>query len=115
MSLACRGFALIEVTVAMALLAITAAASIALQLQSTHRLAWVFFDSQAMGVATEALALYSLGEVPKHKALQARLTHFHPDFRLTLNSSTGSGQIWLQASAGAAPMLDTRIQWPAER
>ena len=115
MSPACRGSALIEVTVAMALLAVTASASIALQLHSTHRLALVFDDSQAMGPAIEALAMYSLGQAPNDAALENRLTHINPRFRLTLTPSTGGVRIWLDTPQRAPRGSHPRIQWPAQR
>ena len=99
----------------MALVALTASSVIMLQWQSTHRLTQVVEDSQALGLAHEALAIQWVGASPDQTPLNQRLARINPNLRGAWDGPGGGARIWAAGPDQPQTVRYHRIRVPTPR
>lgn len=99
----------------MALVALTASSVIMLQWQSTYRLMQVVEDSQALGLAHEALAIQWVGASPDQTPLDQRLARINPNLRGAWDGPDVGVRIWVDEPDQPRAGRYHRIRVPAPR
>lgn len=107
-----HGWALLEIIVAMALLALTVLATTRLQTQAWIVTQRAMFDAQSLGLAIEAVEAHAIGLHPRStNEYQWRLSAIDPSRRIEMvYAQPGVSVRILQYTDDAAPSV--RWQWP---
>lgn len=90
---------LLEVVVALALLAIASSALIVAQMNALERLTTAMHDTQSLGLVVEVLEMHAIGHTTPSSEVQQRLQAIDPKRQLSLSTHQGLIAVTLKSPA----------------